>query len=460
MKRIAALVGCALAIILGAVGCALAPATPTAVLAWLAVLSCGYIGGLLLTATGKRSRATFLLMVAIAVIARGILITAPAVLEDDVNRYLWDGAVTRSGVNPFRFTPQTVYDARVGRVLNVSEDDVKTLNQLAVLSRTPRLDNAFLGINYPSVPTIYPPVTQLVFASGAAIAPGSVTMLKLIMVGFDLSCALALWLIMVRLKRPRRWLLVYLWNPAIILAFSGSAHMDSIPLCLLLFAIAAALSKRRIASGILLGAAASAKLFPLLAWPALRHRLGKSGTVSAALTLALSYLLFWIGPQMFDGLRTFATRWQINAPIFGPLAWIVGDRPARIAIALVIVAITLVVGANRHKQDPPAAMIAAIAIALSALVLASPAVNPWYVAWLVPFAALGPRLWPALAAVSVTVLMSYWRFVDPGSSGELPWQLIAIQFTIPAVIAIWIISQPTDIINFHKNAVTKSVDVA
>ncbi len=459
MKRIVALVGCSLAILLGALGCALAPAAPTAVLAWLAVLSCGYLGGLFLIATSHHSRATFLFTVATAVIARGILITAPAVLEDDVNRYMWDGAVTRAGINPFRFAPQTVYDARIGRVLNLGEDDSKALNQLATLSRTPRLDHAFLGINYPSVPTIYPPVTQLVFASGAAIAPGSVIVLKLIIVGFDLGCALALWLIMVRLKRPRRWLLVYLWNPAIIFSFAGSAHMDSIPLCLLLFAIAAVLSRRPITSGILLGAAASAKLFPLLAWPALRSRLGKSGTIAAGLTVTLSYLLFWIGPHMFDGLRTFATRWQINAPIFGPLAWVVGDRPARITIAIAIIVITFVVAANRPKQPPPV-MIAAIAIALSALVLASPAVNPWYVAWLVPFAALGPRLWPALVAVSITVLMSYWRFVDPDSSTGLPWQLIAVQFTIPTLIAIWLMVQPSNIFNFHKNAVTKSADVA
>ena len=59
-------------------------------------------------------------------------------LSDDIYRYLWDGRVQLAGVNPYAYAP-----------------DAPELMRL-------RTDE-FASINHPSIPTIYPPLTQLAF---------------------------------------------------------------------------------------------------------------------------------------------------------------------------------------------------------------------------------------------------------------------------------------------------------
>ncbi|NNF08640.1 MAG: hypothetical protein HKN21_17895, partial [Candidatus Eisenbacteria bacterium] len=76
---------------------------------------------------------------AAALFGRGLLIFHEASLSDDIYRYLWDGHVLLSGINPFRYAPN---------------DPVLV-----------ELHTAFWGlINNPELPTIYPPLLQLVFA--------------------------------------------------------------------------------------------------------------------------------------------------------------------------------------------------------------------------------------------------------------------------------------------------------
>ena len=45
-------------------------------------------------------------MLACGLAARAILFASEPVLEDDYQRYLWDGAVTAQGLNPMRSRPR------------------------------------------------------------------------------------------------------------------------------------------------------------------------------------------------------------------------------------------------------------------------------------------------------------------------------------------------------------------
>ena len=173
----------------------------------------------------------------VAVLARLALLPLAPELSDDIYRYLWDGHLLAQGVNPYAHAPA---------------------DALLAPLRTPWHGE----INHPEVPTIYPPLAQLLFgatallggpfaaeggAGGAgfgataALAGGPIVAAKLVWLGFDVGCGLLLHRIARRTGRsPVPVLVWYLWSPLLIVETAWSAHFDSVGLFLLAALILAA----------------------------------------------------------------------------------------------------------------------------------------------------------------------------------------------------------------------------
>lgn len=425
-----------LAVFAGALAMASAPLSPPIVCAGLVVSACGCAAGLSAIRNVRAPEGTVFALVAfIAVLARLPFLFAPAVLEDDVYRYLWDGAVVASGESPYRFSPQEIYDRRRGRPVSRaigSEEDAR-LSLLAELSRNPHLEPAFLRINYPSVPTIYPPVAEALFAILAMLAPGSVFATKLALAAFDLATMAAVIGILRALGSSARFAVVYAWSPLVLVSFVGSAHVDVFPIAALLAAILLGLRNRRTAAGLLFGVAVAAKLFPLIAWPALRRLLGWRGSLAALVAVA-AFHLPWLGePRLFEGLVTYASTWSFNSAGFalveGALGWLDARHLARPFALLIAGGVTLAVATPRRLRTARGAL-RSTSVALAALVLLAPAINPWYVAWLVPFCAVVPS--PALLTLSFTALVYYALPANAASFTGLRF----VEFGVPALVAI------------------------
>lgn len=422
-------------VVAAAVAMARAPDDTRAVLIALGIGAAGYVTALIVLCRVPRlSAGMAVFAVCVTVLARAALVTAAPVHEDDVYRYLWDGAVLASGESPYRFSPQQVHDRRLDRPLpELDAAEALRLERLAALSRAPALEPAFLRINYPSVRTIYPPAAQLIFAAVAASAPGSVTAMKLVLVGLEGVLIVLVVLLLGALGIDRRWVIVYAWSPLAVVSFAGAAHMDIIPMVAFTAALVLALRGRQAAAGVALGVAVAAKLFPLLAWPALRRHLGWRGTAAAGLTAGALYGPFLLEGHVFDGLRTFARLWTSNAAGFALFELVAGAETGRALAGLTVVAIT-VGSAWRVRGDRTA--VAAATWAVAALVLLSPAVNPWYVAWLLPLAA-ALRSVP-LTALTLTCLLYYATFLP----GDLePWLRLAAYGT-PAALAALAVVRP------------------
>jgi len=78
-----------------------------------------------------------------------------------------------------------------------------------------------------------------------------------------------------------------------------------------------------------------------------------------------------------------------------------------------------------------APLLKAVFYSLASLVLLSPAVQPWYICWLVPFCVFFPRAsWISLSGLTVLSYLFYLNFA------EMVWPRFA-EFGIPAGIAIW-----------------------
>ena len=123
-------------------------------------------------------------------------------LEDDYQRYLWDGWRTIQDGSP--------YDRAPAEFFAVAE------------KRPPRIETALNEVNNPDLTTVYAPVTQLLFAVAAAIAPGSLFTLKLLLMVIDLA---ALSLLVACGGRAAAWF--YGWCPLAVTEVGFHAHPEA-----------------------------------------------------------------------------------------------------------------------------------------------------------------------------------------------------------------------------------------
>ena len=301
---------------------------------------------------------------------RGCMLFSEPIQEVDIYRYLWDGLVVNQGVSPFAFSPQVVAEAPSMLPAGVVEPtDLQRLVQLRDSSSGVRatLDR----VHYRYLPTVYPPVSQAVFAIAAGVTPLDATVatrvrvMKCLLLVFDLATLLIVLVTLGRLGIRQGWAVAYGWCPLVVKEFANSGHLDSIAVCLCAAAVYCSMrglfphstnSKetvsesqqagsqssefRWLAGGaMLLGLAVGAKLYPvalspLLAWSCM-GRLGIAKTlVIASLFLVVTAICLapmltpntGKNPEPFAavretqdpqaGLKAFLSHWMMNDLIF------------------------------------------------------------------------------------------------------------------------------------------------
>ena len=389
-----------------------------------AAFLCYGAAGLTAARTGTSHGTPVALIWTIAVLARLVLLPLPPELSDDIHRYLWDGHVLTHGISPYAHPPAA--DALAG-------------------IRTPWHGE----INHPDVPTIYPPLAQLLFAAVAATG-GAVLGAKALWLGFDLGCGLLLQRIATRTGRnPAPVLVWYLWSPLLVVETAWSAHFDAVGLffvaAVILFAGSGGRDRARTRSaaiGALLAAAATVKFVPAAALPALVRRHGRTALVAFAAVCAAFYLPFaGAGPAaLTEGLRTYARHWSANEGAFALIEALMGDpvrgRVAAGALVLAVVAWVTWRGFSIER---------ALLWIIGAGLLLSPTVHPWYVLWVLPMAALrGHRPFLLLGGLA---FLGYWGLASYEATGVWPqpaWTRAAMWLPVWLMLVWSAVPRPSD----------------
>ena len=199
--------------------------------------------------------------------------------------------------------------------------------------------------HYGELPTVYPPVSQVVFAACAWFTPADssvtlrMTVLKGVLVLFDLA-TLALVIALLRHTcRHVGWSIAYAWCPLVIREFANSGHLDSITLFLTTAAVyvaaRAVFPKKEddtpavtgpptlaiLAAAMLLAFGVGAKLYPIVLAPlfvvTVWRRFGLRQLVVAAVTfLLLATVVLLPMAARTQGLATFLGRWEMNDLLF------------------------------------------------------------------------------------------------------------------------------------------------
>ncbi len=179
------------------------------------------------------ARRTVLIVVGAAVLFRAIFLFSHPIQEVDIYRYLWDGAVTNCQISPFLYSPQTVVDA-----VEADNDHGQLPDPLARLTQVcradPELFQVVQRVHWKQVRTVYPPVSQVVFAGVHRVTPRGTSVrsrmqiMRAVIVLFDLA-TIPVVLGLLRLANlPRTLITGYAWCPLLIKEIANSGHLDSI----------------------------------------------------------------------------------------------------------------------------------------------------------------------------------------------------------------------------------------
>jgi hypothetical protein len=347
----------------------------------------------------------------VALVLRLLALPLSPSLSEDALRYLWDGKVLLAQQNPYALAPESE-------------------------SLKPWRDSDWESLPHKEVPTVYPPAAMALFGVAAAL-PGSFYVLKALLVLSELLGCLLLIALARRRGLPRHRIIWYAWNPLVILEVAGMGHVDALGVTA---TIAAVLwlepGTRRVGrSAVASAVGILAKLVPVVALPMWARQSGRPWRFLGTTLLvasAASIPVLWMTGGVPPGLLRYAVSWEFNGPLFEPLwralAWLdapglVGgalDRakeltgwhdflnplyhyryPQFLAKLILWMLLATAVWRSLRRRE----VIAATGWIFSWMLLCSATVYPWYLIWILPWAALcRQRAWLVL---SVSIQLSY-----------------------------------------------------
>lgn len=354
--------------------------------------------------------------------ARLIMLPTSAVLEDDWYRYLWDGAVTAEGFNPYAYNPADVMEKKP----TVPDELIKLAEESGEIIK---------NVNHPRVRTIYPPIAQIFFTASYLIAPWKLLGWKIILLIGDLILLFFTIKILQKLALPLTFSAIYWLNPIVLHEFFNAAHMDLFVLLFVLMSVYFLLKDKTIISTILLALAVGIKLWPLIIIPFILRKIWKDKKQVLTHLLLLGFLVtaifipvFLAGLDDSLGFIKYAKSWENNSVFYESLRTFLNsiDNFFGLEISCVtcvtrwivgLIITTLIIFLLRNKIRNNSDLFERILLVLAVLFLISPTQFPWYYTWIVPFLVLRPRLsfliYPMLLPLyQLNYLSSYLIYVQ------------------------------------------------
>lgn len=325
----------------------------------------------------QHGRGTVVAILTVAAACRLVLLPAAPSLSTDAYRYVWDARVGRAGIDPYAYAP-------VARELEPLRDTT-----------------VFPRLNHPTWRTIYPPGAQVFFRLVDAVVPGSIVAMK---AALALAEAITLGLVLVLLVTaglPPARVVIYAWNPLVVVELWGSAHLDSLVLLAVVAAALALVRGAREVAAVLLGFATLVKIYPVVFLPLLLGRRRIRVLALFALTVGIGYLPpLMLGWAAVGSLPRYLVEERFN---HGLVRSLIDWPPLTLAVLVLFVAWA---AARRGTFGERAVFL------IGGSVVLMPNVFPWYAVWLGPFLALAPS-WPWIGFTG-TVAYAYAFFLhDP-----------------------------------------------
>ena len=315
------------------------------------------------------------------------LFPQPPSLSTDLHRYRWDGHVQNEGWNPYAVAPT---DPRLA----------------------PLRDPGWYVMPVPEIPTMYPPLSQLVFRVTWRFLPGPVGFkLPFLLADLAVAAMLAGW---IRSTGGRNYqIAIYAWNPLVIVEFASSGHNDALAIAAV---VATLLIIRRFPalSTLTLTAGALAKAFPATLLPMALVRAGWPGKLrgwlaagGCALLAAVCTWPYWRAWREFLAMMKyyrFIFR-GYHSSIYPVLFWLTSSHEVAAGIGEGVV-IGLALWLAFRRVDPTRAAF----LMIGTILLFAPNGYSWYFTWIVPLLCFYPS--PAWLLLTILEFLSYKIFLN------------------------------------------------
>lgn len=359
---------------------------------------------------GCTKKSSLWIILFFSVLFRVIVLPGELIHENDIYRYLWDGKTLTHRVNPYKYAPADL--------LMVEEEEGR---QVEVLIQQRKANPRFFErIGHPEVPTIYPPLMQVLFAFSVWIKGDSILFMKFLFVLFDVG---VIWLIVKFLKYFKKdpcLCLLYGWSPLVLKEFANSGHYDAVAVFFALLGLYWVLKKQNFKGVTMLALATLSKFFALVLLPVLKIRFKKRDFFIYGLIMIGAYLPFIVMGNtglhgVFQGFLTYNREWAYNGSIFALVSAIFKHflpllatslLPAKVVVGFIYAGILYFLsrGSRRENKD----ILHRCFLSIAALFILSPVGDPWYFCWVMPFLCIFPYRSGIL--LSGLIVLSYLNF--------------------------------------------------
>ena len=392
-------------------------------LTWYLLISFSFLGICI-----TRKNLSKNLIVSIAILSQLICFFYLPNLSTDYYRFLWDGELLNSGINPYDFTPNEYALNAPGM-----SDYMKSLHQgMGRLSAS----------NY----SCYPTINQLYFylstiatdtISSSVFVMRSLIFLTQLMGGW--ACLKIFDLLN---KNPEKVLYLFL-NPLLVIECSANLHFEGVMLSFILLSIYFVMKTKTFLANSFFALAIHIKLIPLLIYGCFLKLMSLKNVFRSALTLIATTALLFIPlvsqeniSNFFQSLQLYFSTFEFNSFIILPLSefvyllglllgdnWIIpifGERamywnPVTFLsplFGLIILIICIRLFSKQKKWDWDSFFETSVLLFLTYYLL-SATVHPWYLIIPLGLSIFSNNIIPLVW--SVTILISYGLYDESGS---------------------------------------------
>jgi hypothetical protein len=339
----------------------------------------------------------------VGILFRIVLIPSEPFLSDDIFRYLWDGKIVAAGINPYKFAPTDIH------LLEYRDEIV------------------YPNINFPGIATSYPPVSQFMFLLNNWLG-GSVLSWKLMLLTVEIFLVLIILKLLPKFGLGQNRLLIYFFNPLLIIETYSSGHLEIIGVFFFWLAV---------------------------------YLFYKNFDWNSVIVIALS---MFSGIVPLPGLFSYLNRWEFNGGIYQlttslmklldvkEYQWMVQNLSGHLEIfyinhalyykvfVLFILVVVLIDQLNKLRATSRFRSINFIQrsfILTAVFLLLTPTLHPWYLIWIIPFLIFIPN-WSWIG-LTLLIQISYFVLKDFALISEWKeslWVLLA-QYVPFYLVLIW-----------------------
>ena len=333
-------------------------------------------------------------------------------LSQDFYRFIWDGELVLSGINPYLQSPDSIME-----------------NGGILLANAQELHNGMGSLSARHFSN-YPPLNQLLFAISAFLGGksimGSLIAMRSIIILADIGIYYFGKKLLRYLNRSPYLIFWYFLNPLVIIELTGNLHFEGVMLFFFIWGLCLITLNKWLFAAIAFACSISVKLVPLMFLPLFISYFGFRKSMKFYIVLGLAILMGVLPFYSSEFLNNYAntvglwfSNFEFNAGIYNLIKQIAikfDVKPWELIkiygklVPYIMIGFVLLLTFLRDNKKMPI-LISSMLWVLVLYYFLSSTVHPWYIIFLVGLSVFTDYRFPL--AWSVVIILSYSAYENP-----------------------------------------------